>query len=103
MTVVNGEFDIDGYDVDRVHNGEPCTACGDPVYPPFVAWRCPGTVDCILICAECCQGMRAGLAADMIQVCAIMELRALGPNYRNTGLSRIKERPKVRLFRPARL
>lgn len=65
-----------------------CTVCGEKLFPPFVEWHGrPG----FFMCAECCQSIKAGLMADIIQVAAIAEIRSLraGTYYTGVVLERV--------------
>jgi hypothetical protein len=65
-----------------------CLVCGNKVFPPYVEWH--GHVN-IIICSHCCLSIKPGLAADIIQVAAIAELRQLrsGRYYTGAVLERV--------------
>ena len=64
-----------------------CTVCGDKQYgPPFVQWTTHA--DDLILCAGCCRSLRTGLLADMVQVVAIGDIRALNPRYHTHTLTR---------------
>ncbi len=60
------------------HNEKRCSNCGGELHYPFLGWdgACGGTG--IFICGACCVRWRDGLAADMIQCAAIVEIQQLG-------------------------
>ena len=64
-----------------------CTVCGDrQCHPPFVQWRTHA--DDLILCTDCCRNLHTGLVADMVQVVAIGDLRALSPHYHGQTLTR---------------
>jgi len=56
-----------------------CCGCGDAILCyPFLSWVVGSRQSEIYFCGECCQQIKRGFTADLIQVTAIMELQALG-------------------------
>ena len=53
----------------------PCAVCQQPVQYPFLHW------DTFNICGRCCQRIKRGFIADLIDVVAIMDLRDSGYPY----------------------
>jgi hypothetical protein len=80
---------ITGHDNDFyavLENKERCTNCGHRIERyPFLHWH--GTPD-ILFCGKCCHEIKAGFAADLINVAATVELQALCPAYRSHSFTR---------------
>lgn len=70
---------------------DKCSFCGELVSPPFLWWVGYGDGDSILhvyVCERCCVMIKRGFAADMIQLAAICELRALDRSFHGMMLER---------------
>ena len=83
MSVINSAFDL------RLAHG-PCTLCGHQLQYPYLEWhRDSKEGQHISICGKCCQKIRKGFTADLIQVTASMDIRQLnnGPRYLLTRTS----------------
>jgi hypothetical protein len=53
-----------------------CSVCGDTLHHyPFLEWHCDQR---ILICPTCCQTMKRGFMADLIQLAATRDLQDVG-------------------------
>ena len=69
MAVINSAND------DLLHRGHgPCMICGDPLRYPFLEWHAEKENRDIVICGRCCQKIKKGFMADLIQIAATMEL-----------------------------
>jgi len=83
MSVINSACDL------RLAHG-PCILCGHQLQYPFLEWhRDSEEGQHISICGKCCQKIRKGFTADLIQVAASMDIRQLnnGPHYLLTRTS----------------
>jgi hypothetical protein len=76
MTVVLSRNDIEYSLCDRAAE---CSICsGSPLFPPFIYWQAAAQM---YICHHCIEGSGKGLMADLIQARAIIDLRALYPDF----------------------
>jgi uncharacterized CHY-type Zn-finger protein len=82
MTVISSACDL------RLGHG-PCMICGDSLRYPYLEWHTDKENRHIVICGRCCQKIKKGFVADLIQVAASMELRDL-----NNGPSRLADSKK---------
>ena len=57
-----------------LHKSHKCSTCGGKLSYPFVCWE---SGDYVCICGRCCQQIKDGLMADLIQVAATWDMRAL--------------------------
>ena len=73
MSVVTTKSDVSFCSPD-----DRCNICDSKLWPPFLKWRAHTN---ILICGSCCQNIRPGLTADLIQLSAIVEMNRLGHGY----------------------
>src|SRR5262249_16142123 len=74
MAVINSTCDL------RVGHG-PCMLCGEGLLYPYLEWRAEKeNGKGIVICGRCCQKIKKGFMADLIQIAAGMELRDLHMN-----------------------
>jgi hypothetical protein len=73
MSVINTKYDDHS-------NVNECTVCGRFLHAhfPFLWWR--GKND-ICICAPCCQEIKNGFIADLIQITATRDILDLGLGY----------------------
>ena len=62
----------------KIHNGRPCSCCGQNVYPPFMVWE--GATD-ILICGQCVERVKDGFIADLIHLAAVKQLQRFQPGF----------------------
>jgi hypothetical protein len=60
----------------------PCTICGGHLQYPYLEWHRSNQGEHIRICGKCCQKIKKGFTADLIQITASMELRELYTNSR---------------------
>ena len=67
MTVLKTEYDYPYSS--RLQKSHKCSTCGGNLYFPFVCWE---GGDDVCICGKCCQQIKDGLMADMIQVAAAL-------------------------------
>ena len=76
MSVINSARD------DLLRRGrDPCRLCGDPLRYPYLEWQAGREDRDIVICGRCCQKIKKGFMADLIQIAATMELRDLNYPY----------------------
>jgi len=69
MTIINSARG------DLLHHGrEPCMICGDPLRYPYLEWHAERENKDIVICGKCCQKIKKGFMADLIQIAATMDL-----------------------------
>jgi len=61
MSVINTKYDDHS-------NVNKCAVCGGPLHFPFLCWHQEGSGSGLCICGCCCQRIKDGLMADMIQV-----------------------------------
>lgn len=69
MSVVTTSHD----DFYRSRGRDTCSLCSNPVNFPFLEWDHK-----ILFCSKCCQRVKRGFVADLIQVAAIRDLHDIG-------------------------
>jgi hypothetical protein len=72
MSVLNTQYDRP-YSP-PLHESRKCSTCGGKLSYPFVCWE---SGDYMCICGKCCQTIKDGLTADLIQVAATWDMRAL--------------------------
>lgn len=75
MSVINDQYGT-GWPRSDFENGIPkakCTTCNGFLSYPFLEWR--GGHQDLLLCSRCCEMMRPGLASDLIQLWAILDLQ----------------------------
>jgi len=66
VTVISSACDL------RLGHG-PCMICGDSLRYPYLEWHTDKQNRHIVICGRCCQKVKKGFVADLIQVAASME------------------------------
>jgi hypothetical protein len=71
MSVINTRHD---YHSD-CRDSHKCSVCDDGLDYPFICWVGEGAG--LYICGPCCRRIKDGLMADLIQLAATMDLRAL--------------------------
>ncbi len=72
MTVLTNKHDA------RIFHGEECTICGGHLFLPYLEWR--GEQE-IHICNRCCQEIKGGFIADLVQITAIGDLQKYYPDF----------------------
>ena len=60
----------------KMYLNDPCTCCGEKLWPPFMVWR--GKTD-IFICGECAENIKDGFMADLIHITAVRQLQRSRP------------------------
>jgi hypothetical protein len=60
----------------KMYLDDPCTCCGEKLWPPFMVWR--GKID-ILICSDCAEHIRDGFMADLVHLTAAKQFQKLQP------------------------
>jgi hypothetical protein len=82
MSVFNTKYD----DVCNHHEKSKCNICEHRLTFPFMCWE--GANPPITICGHCCQEIKRGFTADLVQLAATMEMQGLGYRFGDTVLVR---------------
>jgi hypothetical protein len=86
MAIVNSRYD-------RRNCASTCLLCSRMLHYPFLCWQGHTKADGdINLCGRCCQKIRNGFIADLIQIAASMEIRELYPNAGMRLVRTTKER-----------
>ena len=73
----------------KMYLDNPCTCCGEKLWPPFMVWRCETD---ILICSDCAEHIRDGFMADLVHLSAVKQFQKLqAGNGHDLGSDRRKD------------
>lgn len=82
MSIVHTHMDF------RADQDEPCSCCGEKVYPPFMIWNCAAT---ILICDTCAEHIKDGFCADLVHLAALKQFEKFQPNGTTLARATVRE------------